>query len=80
MDRLGGSCHNFPVCNSIKESRMSLATHLAELAEKHRVLDRRIEQEMSRPATADHEIMRLKLEKLRIKEQIEKLEAQSRPH
>lgn len=59
---------------------MSLATHLAELAEKHRVLDRRIEQEMARPASADHEIMRLKLEKLRIKEEIEKLQAQSRPH
>ena len=59
---------------------MSLATHLAELAEKHRVLDRRIEQEMSRPAATDHEIMRLKLEKLRIKEEIEKLEARSRPH
>lgn len=64
----------------MKESRMSLAAHLAELAEKHRVLDRRIEQEMARPASADHEIMRLKLEKLRIKEEIEKLQAQSRPH
>jgi hypothetical protein len=59
---------------------MSLATHLAELAEKHRVLDRKIEQEMSRPATADHEIMRLKLEKLRLKEEIEKLQALSRTH
>lgn len=59
---------------------MSLAAHLAELAEKHRVLDRKIEQEMSRPATADHEIMRLKLEKLRLKEEIEKLQAQSRTH
>ena len=59
---------------------MSLAAHLAELAEKHRVLDRRIEQELSSPATADHEIMRLKLEKLRLKEEIEKLQAQSRTH
>lgn len=59
---------------------MSLAAHLAELAEKHRILDRKIEQELSRPATADHEVMRLKLEKLRIKETIEKLQAKSRPH
>ena len=59
---------------------MSLTAHLAELAEKHRVLDRRIEQELSSPATADHEIMRLKLEKLRLKEEIEKLQAQSRTH
>lgn len=59
---------------------MSLAAHLAELAEKHRVLDRRIEQELSRPAATDHEIMRLKVEKLRLKEQIEKLQARSRAH
>lgn len=59
---------------------MSLSAHLAELAEKHRVLDRRIEQEMARPASTDQELMRLKLEKLRIKEEIAKLEAQSRPH
>ncbi len=59
---------------------MSLAAHLAELAEKHRVLDRRIEQELSRPAATDHEIMRLKVEKLRLKEQIEKLQARSRKH
>ncbi len=59
---------------------MSLAAHLAELAEKHRILDRKIEQELSRPATADHEVVRLKLEKLRIKETIEKLQANSRPH
>ena len=59
---------------------MSLAAHLAELAQKHRVLDRRIEQELSRPATTDFEINRLKLEKLRIKEEIEKLQAQPQPH
>ena len=50
---------------------MSLAAHLAELAQKHRVLDRRIEQELSRPATTDFEINRLKLEKL---------QAQPQPH
>lgn len=59
---------------------MSLAAHLAELAEKHRVLDRRIEQEMARPASTDQELMRLKLEKLRIKETMEKLQAGERPH
>jgi len=59
---------------------MTVATHLAELAEKHRVLDRKIEQELSRPATTDQEIRRLKLEKLRLKEQIEKLEQQARRH
>jgi hypothetical protein len=80
MDTPGVSCHTFVVCNSEQERRMSLAAHLAELAEKHRVLDRRIEQELSRPAATDHEIMRLKVEKLRLKEQIEKLQARSRAH
>ncbi|MDX2159231.1 MAG: DUF465 domain-containing protein [Hyphomicrobiaceae bacterium] len=59
---------------------MSMAAHLAELAEKHRLLDRRIEQELARPAAAEHEIRRLKLEKLRLKEEIEKLQAEPRRH
>lgn len=57
-----------------------MATHLAELAEKHRLLDRRIEQEIASPAATDQEIRRMKLEKLRLKEEIEKLQAQSRRH
>jgi hypothetical protein len=59
---------------------MSLSAHLAELAEKHRLLDRRIEQELARPAATDQEISRMKLEKLKLKEEIEKLQAQSRRH
>ncbi len=57
---------------------MSLAAHLAELSEKHRLLERRIEQEALRPASSDHEITRLKLEKLRLKETIAKLESKTR--
>jgi hypothetical protein len=53
---------------------MSMAAHLAELAEKHRILDRRIEQELARPSATDQEIRRLKLEKLRLKEEIAKLQ------
>ena len=53
---------------------MSLAAHLAELSEKHKLLDRRIEQELSRPGASDVEISRLKLEKLRLKEVIAQLE------
>jgi hypothetical protein len=59
---------------------MSMASHLAELAEKHRLLDRRIEQETARPSATDQELRRLKLEKLRLKEEIEKLQAGARPH
>ena len=56
---------------------MSLAAHLAELSEKHKLLERRIEQEMSRPGSTDQEITRLKLEKLKLKEEIAKLQGRS---
>jgi len=59
---------------------MSLTSHLAELSEKHRLLDRRIEQETASPAAKDAEIMRLKLEKLRLKDEIEKLQASTDDH
>ena len=58
---------------------MSLSAHLAELSEKHKHLERRIEQEQSRPGSSDDEIRRMKLEKLRLKEEISKLQA-SKPH
>lgn len=53
---------------------MPLSTHLVELSEKHKHLERRIAQEQSRPGSSDQEIRRMKLEKLRLKEEIAKLE------
>ena len=53
---------------------MSLSAHLAELSEKHKLLERRIAQEQSRPGSSDQEIRRMKLEKLRLKEEISKFE------
>lgn len=53
---------------------MPISTHLVELSEKHKTLERRIAQEQSRPGSSDHEIRRLKLEKLRLKEQIARME------
>lgn len=52
---------------------MSLDGHLAELTEKHRLLDRQISDELGRPGSDDLQIRRLKREKLKIKEQIERL-------
>lgn len=52
---------------------MALAAHIAELAEKHRILERRIEEEVARPGSDDLEIHRLKLEKLKIKDEIARL-------
>lgn len=59
---------------------MSLAAHLAELSERHKLLERRIEQEASRPGSTDQEITRLKLEKLKIKEEITKLQTTATRH
>ncbi len=78
MSAVSQSCHTNHVCNSNTEGKMSLSAHLAELSEKHRLLERRIEQEMARPGASDQEIRRLKLEKLRIKEQMVKLSAETK--
>ena len=52
---------------------MALAAHIQELAEKHRLLERRIEEEVARPGSDDIEVHRLKLEKLKLKDQIARL-------
>jgi len=52
---------------------MSLSTHLAELAEKHKLLDRRIAEQMAKPSTDELEIRRLKREKLKIKDKISQI-------
>lgn len=53
---------------------MARTAHLSELAEKHKMLDRRISEEMSRPAADDAAIAKLKLQKLKLKDQIARLE------
>jgi hypothetical protein len=52
---------------------MTLAGHLAELSEKHRLLEMRIQEELARPSADDLQINRLKKEKLRIKDEMAKL-------
>jgi len=52
---------------------MSGAAHLAELTEKHRMLERKIEEEMAHPAADGAKITRWKLEKLKLKDQMAKL-------
>lgn len=52
---------------------MSLTTHLTELNEKHKLLKRKIEEELSRPAIDDRRVRTLKSEKLRLKDKITKL-------
>ena len=57
---------------------MTLAGHLAELSEKHRLLETRIQEELAHPGADDLQIIKLKKEKLRIKEEMTKLQGNSR--
>jgi len=52
---------------------MALDAHLVELSEKHRALDRKIEEEQARPTADDLRIADLKRQKLRLKDEIERL-------
>ena len=54
---------------------MSLSTHLAELSEKHKHLERQIAEKMASPSTDELEIHRLKREKLKLKDRISKLQS-----
>jgi hypothetical protein len=55
---------------------MALDAHLAELSEKHRALDRKIEDEMARPTADDLKIAEMKRQKLRLKDEIERLKSE----
>jgi hypothetical protein len=52
---------------------MSLAAHIAELSEKHRTLESKIQEELARPGSDDARIAKLKKEKLRLKDEMNKL-------
>lgn len=78
MDSAWQICNNASVFNSEKEVRMALSAHLQELSEKHRQLERRIEEEALRPGSDDLAIRRLKQEKLKLKDEIVRLETETR--
>ncbi len=57
---------------------MALSAHLAELSEKHNNLKRRIEEELAKPAWDEDFVRKLKHEKLKLKDEIQRLESQVR--
>jgi hypothetical protein len=57
---------------------MTLAGHLEELSEKHRLLEMKIQEELARPSADDLQISQLKKEKLRIKDEMAKLRGNGR--
>jgi hypothetical protein len=52
---------------------MAVEAHIAELTVKHQTLDERIREELQHPSADDLEILTLKREKLRLKDEIERL-------
>jgi hypothetical protein len=52
---------------------MALQGHIQELSEKHRKLEQRIESEMAHPDWDETRVAALKKEKLRLKDEIERL-------
>jgi len=55
---------------------MTLQSHIEVLKERHASLEMRIADEDQRPRPDSDALARLKLEKLRLKEQMERLRAQ----
>lgn len=55
---------------------MSLQAHLGELHAKHRALEAELADAMNHPASSDAEIAELKRKKLKIKDEISRLEHQ----
>lgn len=57
---------------------MALAAHLQELSEKHRQLERRLQEVIASPGSDDAEIRKLKQEKLKLKDEISRLSGETR--
>jgi hypothetical protein len=57
---------------------MALASHLEELQRKHGDIEREIDEALTHPSSDDLEITTLKRRKLALKDENEKLKAQTR--
>jgi hypothetical protein len=56
---------------------MSLQAHLSELASKHKALEAELADALAHPAASDEEIAELKRRKLRLKDEMNRLEHQT---
>jgi len=65
-----GGMPDVPV--TIREVVMAVEQHMESLRQKHAALENRIQAELSRPYYDSVAIQRLKFEKLRVKEQIDR--------
>jgi hypothetical protein len=53
---------------------MSLKTHLQELIGKHQALEKELADAVAHPATTDSELAEIKRRKLRVKDEISRIE------
>ena len=58
------------------EDRISLQAHLGELHAKHKALEAELADALNHPASSDAEIAALKRKKLKLKDEISRLEHQ----
>ena len=56
---------------------MSMASHLSALEQKHKALERQIEDELSRPSADEIRVRQLKRQKLKLKDEITRLKTNS---
>lgn len=70
--------HDFNVGNLPRRQLMTITAHLAELAEKHRALEQKINQAIASPGSDDIEVRRWKQEKLKLKDEMERLRRETR--
>jgi hypothetical protein len=59
---------------------MTVQAHLSELASKHRALEVQLADALAHPASSDAEIAELKRKKLKIKDEISRLEQELAHH
>jgi hypothetical protein len=59
---------------------MTLQAHISELAQKHKALEAELADALAHPASTDAEIAELKRKKLKIKDEISKLESELKAH
>lgn len=78
LDNTANVWHDFKVCNPFRRQLMAITAHLAELAEKHRALEEQIGKAAAHPGSDDIEIRRMKQEKLKLKDEIERLRRETR--
>lgn len=53
---------------------MTLQSHLSELVSKHKALEKELAEAMAHPASTDAEIAEIKRKKLKLKDEITRLE------